>query len=47
MTTTNAVQVWGFTEINSERRHARKVHFTGSAGEVIEARLVYDYIGSE
>ena len=35
--------VWGFSEVNGERRHTRKIHFTGPKGEEINARLVYDY----
>ncbi|KAF5375135.1 hypothetical protein D9758_000419 [Tetrapyrgos nigripes] len=36
-------QIWGIEEINGERRYARHVHFIGPKGEVIDARLVYDY----
>jgi len=38
-----AEQVWGVEEIDGERRYARHVHFIGPGGEVIDARLVYDY----
>ncbi|KAK7468742.1 hypothetical protein VKT23_003245 [Stygiomarasmius scandens] len=41
-----AEQVWGVEEIDGERRYARHVHFIGPGGEVIDARLVYDYVGS-
>lgn len=44
-TTWVADQIWGFAEIEGERRHTRKVHFTGPGGEDINARLVYDYKG--
>lgn len=37
------IKIWGFSEINGERRHIRLVHFTGPKGEEINARLVYDY----
>ncbi|KAH8120209.1 LCCL domain-containing protein [Phellopilus nigrolimitatus] len=42
-TTWIADQIWGFSEINGERRYSRKVHFTGPNGEDIKAVLVYDY----
>ncbi|KAI0068315.1 hypothetical protein BV25DRAFT_1846248 [Artomyces pyxidatus] len=38
-----AEQVWGFEEINGERRHVRHVAFTGPGGERINVRLVYDH----
>jgi len=37
--------VWGFEDINGERRYTRRIRFTGSDGEDIKARLVYDYSG--
>jgi hypothetical protein len=37
-----ATQIWGFEEINGERRHARHV-IVQSPQKKIEARLVYDY----
>jgi hypothetical protein len=37
------IQVWGFEEINGERRHVRHVHFTGPKDEYIQARLVFDF----
>jgi len=44
-TTWIANQIWGFADINGERRYVRRVYFTGPNGEIIEARLVYDYVG--
>ncbi|KAF9270071.1 LCCL domain-containing protein [Marasmius fiardii PR-910] len=38
-----ATQLWGMEEINGERRYSRHVHFTGPDGNIIKARLVYDY----
>ncbi|GBE78259.1 hypothetical protein SCP_0111420 [Sparassis crispa] len=40
-----AEQSWGFQDINGERRYTRHVNFTGSNGENVQARLVYDYQG--
>ncbi|KAI0788529.1 hypothetical protein C8Q75DRAFT_807740 [Abortiporus biennis] len=40
-----AEQVWGFALINGERRHTRHVAFVGPNGEVVNAKLVYDYQG--
>ncbi|KAI0788530.1 hypothetical protein C8Q75DRAFT_237005 [Abortiporus biennis] len=40
-----AEQIWGFEEIEGERRHIRHVDFIGPKGEHIQARLVYDYQG--
>jgi len=40
-----ADQIWGFSEIDGKRMYTRRVHFTGPAGEVINARLVYEYQG--
>jgi len=36
------IQIWGFEEINGERRHVKRVHFIGPKDEHIQARLVYD-----
>jgi len=44
-TTWTARQIWGFEEIDGQRRYVRHVKFTGPKGEDIEARLVYDYSG--
>lgn len=38
-------QVWGFADIEGERKHVRKVHAKGSDEETIMCRLVYDYQG--
>ncbi|KAL6303757.1 hypothetical protein BKA93DRAFT_817902 [Sparassis latifolia] len=40
-----AVQVWGFKDVNGERRHARHIDFTGPQGERVLTKLVYDYHG--
>jgi hypothetical protein len=37
------IQVWGFEEINGERRHVRHVDFIGPKDEHIQARLVFDF----
>ena len=37
------IQVWGFEEIDGERRHVRHVDFTGPKDEHIQARLVFDF----
>ncbi|THH18405.1 hypothetical protein EW146_g2555 [Bondarzewia mesenterica] len=39
-----AEQVWGFEEINKERRYVRHVNFTGPESQNIQVVLVYDYI---
>lgn len=36
-------QIWGFEEINSERRYVRHVNFVGPEKENIQAKLIYDY----
>ncbi|TFK49996.1 hypothetical protein OE88DRAFT_1632087 [Heliocybe sulcata] len=36
-------QVWGFEDIAGDRRHTRHVKGTDSKGDVVTARLVYDY----
>ncbi|TCD62776.1 hypothetical protein EIP91_006420 [Steccherinum ochraceum] len=38
-------QVFGFEEINGERRQTRHVHFIGPEQEDIHVRFVYDYQG--
>jgi len=43
--TWSADAVWGFADIDGERRYSRRVFFTGPGGEIIKARLVYDYSG--
>ncbi|KAK2461652.1 hypothetical protein APHAL10511_006115 [Amanita phalloides] len=40
-----ANQTWGIENINNERRYSRHVYFVGPQDQVIEARLVYDYLG--
>ncbi|KAN0100502.1 hypothetical protein V8E55_000486 [Tylopilus felleus] len=42
-----AVQTWGFSMVNGERRHVRHVTFTSPQKQdgAIHARLVYDYLG--
>lgn len=44
-TSWTAEQIWGFEEVNGERRYVRHVRFIGPGGENIQARLVYDYSG--
>ncbi|KAI0051652.1 hypothetical protein FA95DRAFT_1602421 [Auriscalpium vulgare] len=44
-TSWTAEQIWGFEEINEERRYVRHVRFVGPGNEKIQARLVYDYYG--
>lgn len=43
--TWDADQTWGIEEVNGERRYTRHVVFRGPKEEVIESRLVYDYLG--
>ncbi|KAJ7730063.1 hypothetical protein DFH07DRAFT_929898 [Mycena maculata] len=38
-------QVWGIEEINGARHHVRRTKFTGGDGNILHARLVFDYIG--
>jgi len=45
-TTWIAEQIWGFEEINGERRYVRHVDFIGPNNEHIQARLVYDFYAS-
>ncbi|KAF8898893.1 hypothetical protein BD779DRAFT_1666654 [Infundibulicybe gibba] len=44
-TTWIANQAWGMAMINGERRHVRRVKFTGPKGEDREVPIVYDYAG--
>jgi hypothetical protein len=37
------VQIWGFEQVNDERRYVRHVDFIGPENEHIQARLVYDF----
>ncbi|KAF9648227.1 hypothetical protein BDM02DRAFT_3144633, partial [Thelephora ganbajun] len=41
----NAEQVWGFTVVNGERRHARRIRITGKDGKTHYFRLIYNYLG--
>ncbi|TFY71494.1 hypothetical protein EVG20_g1521 [Dentipellis fragilis] len=41
-----ANQTWGFEEIDGERKYVRHVDFTGTDGEKVQARMVYDYYGA-
>lgn len=43
--TWDADQTWGIEEVNGERRYTRHVVFRGPNEEVIESRMVYDYLG--
>ncbi|CAL1695532.1 unnamed protein product [Somion occarium] len=40
-----AEQIWGFENVNDEKRYTRHVYFIGPEQERIQARLVYDYQG--
>ena len=37
------LKVWGFTELNGERRHVRRIRVTGKDKTVRYFRLIYDY----
>ncbi|KIJ23590.1 hypothetical protein M422DRAFT_217487 [Sphaerobolus stellatus SS14] len=39
-----AEQAWGFETINGEKRYVRHLRFT-SGSTLIEAKLIYDYVG--
>ncbi|KAF8634425.1 hypothetical protein AX15_000876 [Amanita polypyramis BW_CC] len=43
-TTWIADQTWGVENVDNERRYTRHIHFTGPEGQMIRARLVYDYL---
>ncbi|KAI0756596.1 hypothetical protein C8Q80DRAFT_1091240 [Daedaleopsis nitida] len=36
-------QVWGFEQVNGEKRYTRHVFFVGPKDEIVTIRLVYDY----
>ncbi|OSD03562.1 hypothetical protein PYCCODRAFT_232115 [Trametes coccinea BRFM310] len=38
-------QTWGFELVNGEKRYTRHIFFEGPKDEIIEIRLVYDYLG--
>ncbi|KAJ3967905.1 hypothetical protein EV361DRAFT_928398 [Lentinula raphanica] len=38
-------QAWGIGIVDGERRHVRRICLTGSKGEKIYNRIVYDYLG--
>ena len=40
---TSGLQVWGFEQVNGEKRYTRHIYFEGPKGEVVTIRLVYDY----
>ncbi|KAJ4489907.1 hypothetical protein J3R30DRAFT_6221 [Lentinula aciculospora] len=40
----SAEQTWGIGEVNGERRHVRRIAFTGP-NKKLEHRFVYDYLG--
>ncbi|KAI0800864.1 hypothetical protein C8Q74DRAFT_450529 [Fomes fomentarius] len=44
-TTWTSEQVWGFEQVNGEKRYTRHVYFEGPKGEIVTIRLVYDYNG--
>ncbi|KAJ7115169.1 hypothetical protein C8R44DRAFT_739777 [Mycena epipterygia] len=37
-------QTWGFEDVSGKRHHTRRGKFTGPTGQVIESRVVYDYV---
>jgi hypothetical protein len=39
-------QTWGFEVVEGQQRYTRHVLFTGPKGEVIKARMTYDYHGT-
>ncbi|KAF8580939.1 hypothetical protein K439DRAFT_1636605 [Ramaria rubella] len=39
-------QIWGFETIDGVRRSTERLHFVGPKGEIIEGRLVYDFVKS-
>ncbi|KAF8543404.1 hypothetical protein BDD12DRAFT_820155 [Trichophaea hybrida] len=40
-----ATQIWGFEEVNEEKRYARRIRLEKDGVERINRRLIYDYIG--
>lgn len=40
-----ATHLWGFEEIDGERKHTRRVKVTRQDGETINVRMIYDYDG--
>jgi len=44
-TSWSADAIWGFAEIDGERKYTRRVYFVGPGKEDIKARMVYDYSG--
>ncbi|KAK5061322.1 hypothetical protein LTR84_007864 [Exophiala bonariae] len=40
-----ATHLWGFEEIDGERKHTRRVNVTSKNGETVNVRMVYDYDG--
>ncbi|KIM32644.1 hypothetical protein M408DRAFT_326418 [Serendipita vermifera MAFF 305830] len=42
--TWTADQIWGFAEINGEKRYTRRVHFH-TPEETVDAKMIYDYYG--
>ncbi|KAH9937892.1 uncharacterized protein BXZ73DRAFT_100107 [Epithele typhae] len=38
-------QTWGLRVVDGAKRYVRRIHLAGAKGEVVEARLVYDYDG--
>jgi len=42
-----ASTIWGIAEVNGENRYVRKLYFTGPKGEIVKARMVYDYVDAE
>ncbi|KAA8894267.1 hypothetical protein FN846DRAFT_431467 [Sphaerosporella brunnea] len=40
-----AQQIWGFEEIDDEKKYVRHLKFTKGSDKVLTKKLVYDYIG--
>ncbi|KAF8245910.1 hypothetical protein K440DRAFT_586396 [Wilcoxina mikolae CBS 423.85] len=40
-----ATQIWGFEEVNGEKRYVRRIKFEKDGVERINRKLIYDYIG--
>ncbi|VDC01899.1 unnamed protein product [Peniophora sp. CBMAI 1063] len=38
-------QIWGFEDMQGERRYVRKIYLINDDGKKLEKRLVYDYMG--
>ena len=41
-----AVRIWGFKEMEGERRYVQAVHVWNGKGEGVKGDMVYEFIGS-